>query len=283
MPICRTARDGQNYTRTQFLEYYGEENGEREWQAAQVPSVATEHAVSIDTKHTIGEQHQTDDKIKRSNSLTDKISITEPPRPKRPPPQLPTTPQLANACSNVTTNHAVIAHKQQAIAELRPSIEAVPSIATEHAVGAADLHPSIENVPSVATEHAVGADTDHVHIKRDVLQPLLDQCQWDAQNLSWRLPQTQPDARLLAWNWQSILRSTSDKVAVSVLPTFYPREPDHNQRNAPRLDIVVSFADGTWVRYHPRAQPIWSDEFQPTDAMIARYNLAAKLAKEQQC
>ena len=237
------------------MERFGEENCERQWQAAQVPSVATEHAVGVDTKHAIAEQHQTDDKIKRSNSLTDKISSTEPPRPKRPPPPLPTTVQLANAS---------------------------PSVTTERAVGAADLQPTVGDVPSVATEHAAGAGTAHLHIKRDVLQPLIAQCQRDEQNRIWRLPQTQPDARLLAWDWPSILNSTSDKVAVSVLPTFYPREPDHNQRNAPRLDIVVSFADGTWVRYHPGAQPIWSDEFQPTDAMIARYNLAAKLARARQ-
>ena len=45
----------------QFLGHYGNEKGERQWQAAQpvpdVPSVATEHAVGADTEHAIAEQH----------------------------------------------------------------------------------------------------------------------------------------------------------------------------------------------------------------------------------
>ena len=48
------------------------------------------------------------------------------------------------------------------------------------------------------------------------------------------------------------------------MPTFYPDEPDPNQKDAPRLDIFVSFADGRSVRYHPSAEPIWSDQAQPT-------------------
>ena len=45
MAKFRTARDGKNYTREEFFFFYGEEKGERQWQAAQIPSVATEHAV----------------------------------------------------------------------------------------------------------------------------------------------------------------------------------------------------------------------------------------------
>ena len=138
------------------------------------------------------------------------------------------------------------------------------------------ITPQLANASSsVATEHAI-------NIKRDVFKPLLAQCQWEEQNRSWRLPETQLDARLLALDWPRMIHSASDKVARSVLPTFYPREPDHNQHDKPRLDLVVSFADGTSVRYHPSATPIWSDETQPTDAMQKRYNRAEKLAKEQQ-
>ena len=66
----------------------------------------------------------------------------------------------------------------------------------------------------------------------------------------------------------------------AVVPTFYQDEPDPNQRDAPRLDIVVSFADGRSVRYHPSAEPIWSDQPQPTKAMQIRYNRAIKIAKK---
>ena len=66
----------------------------------------------------------------------------------------------------------------------------------------------------------------------------------------------------------------------AAMPTFYEDEPDPNQRDAPRLDIVVSFADGKPVRYHPSAEPIWSDEPQPTKAMQTRYNRAINIAKK---
>ena len=63
----------------------------------------------------------------------------------------------------------------------------------------------------------------------------------------------------------------------AAVPTFYEDEPDPNQRDAPRVGIVVSFANGKTVRYHPSAKPIWSDELQPTKAMQMRYNRARKL------
>ena len=67
---------------------------------------------------------------------------------------------------------------------------------------------------------------------------------------------------------------------VSIVPTFYLDEPDHNQRNKPRLDILVSFNDGITVRYHPKADPIWSSTQQPTEAMRKRYDLRAKLSSK---
>ena len=65
-------------------------------------------------------------------------------------------------------------------------------------------------------------------------------------------------------------------------PTFYKHEPDPNRGDKPRLDIVVSFANGRSVRYHPSAEPIWSDELQPTKAMQVRYNRARKIAPDLQ-
>ena len=52
MAKFRTARDGKNYTREEFHSFYGEDKGEREWHAAQIPSVATEHAVRDDETYT---------------------------------------------------------------------------------------------------------------------------------------------------------------------------------------------------------------------------------------
>ena len=67
---------------------------------------------------------------------------------------------------------------------------------------------------------------------------------------------------------------------VSIVPTFYLDEPDHNQQNKPRLDILVSFNDGETVRDHPRADLIWYSTQQPTKAMRKRYDLREKLRKE---
>ena len=66
-------------------------------------------------------------------------------------------------------------------------------------------------------------------------------------------------------------------VITAAVPTFYEDEPDPNHGDAPRLDILVSFADGRSVRYHPKANPIWSDELQPTQAMQCRYNRARNI------
>ena len=58
-------------------------------------------------------------------------------------------------------------------------------------------------------------------------------------------------------------------------PQFYEEEPDPTPRYArdtPRLDILITFTDGTWLRWHPDANLIWSTTPQPTDAMRQRMN-----------
>ena len=69
----------------------------------------------------------------------------------------------------------------------------------------------------------------------------------------------------------------ADTHLVSCIATFFENDPDHNRQNTPRWDIVLSFANGRTVRYHPRADLIWSVEQQPTKAMQQRFNLADKL------
>ena len=115
-------------------------------------------------------------------------------------------------------------------------------------------------------------------IKRDVLEPLLEACTWD-DALGWMTPATGPDDRLFGMNWRNMLNLPAGREPTSFVPTFFPAEPDPNQRDKPRLDIVVSFDNGDSVRYHPRAEPIWSTSPQPTDAMQKRYNRARKLAR----
>ena len=104
--------------------------------------------------------------------------------------------------------------------------------------------------------------------QKDVLAPLVARCRWDAHTKIWLIPETMPDARLLNMNWSNVLKIHLGASITTVVPTLYQDEPDPNQRDAPRLDIVVSFADGRSVRYHPQADPIWSSQVQPTDAML---------------
>ena len=63
------------------------------------------------------------------------------------------------------------------------------------------------------------------------------------------------------------------------VPTFFHDEPDPNQKDKPRLDIVVSFDNGVSARYHPSAVPIWLTETQPTGAMQTRYIRAKHLRR----
>ena len=73
--------------------------------------------------------------------------------------------------------------------------------------------------------------------------------------------------------------SAAQPALQSVSARFFTDEPDPNRGNRPRLDIVLTFDDGRWVRYHPKATLIWSDEELPSKAMRARYNYAANLKK----
>ena len=64
-----------------------------------------------------------------------------------------------------------------------------------------------------------------------------------------------------------------------VCARFFVDEPDSNRSDRPRLDFVLNFSDGRWVRYHPGADLIWSTETLPSKAMRQRYNRAAKLQR----
>jgi len=64
---------------------------------------------------------------------------------------------------------------------------------------------------------------------------------------------------------------------------FYSDEPDSTPLkwpDRPRLDVVVTFTDGTWVRWHTSAKLIRSTDAMPTSAMTIRMNRHAKLQKQ---
>ena len=141
---------------------------------------------------------------------------------------------------------------------------------------------TIAPIPSAPVGGSAGqpAQQPQLAIKRDVLEPLLEACTWD-DALGWMTPATGPDDRLFGMNWRNMLNLPAGREPTSFVPTFFHQEPDPNQRDKPRLDIVVSFDNGDSVRYHPSADPIWSTSPQPTDAMQQRYNRARKLARRR--
>ena len=116
-------------------------------------------------------------------------------------------------------------------------------------------------------------------IKRDVLNPLLEACAWDDAIGAWLTPATEPDARLCGMDWRNMLKLPPGWTPTSFVPTFFRDEPDANQKDKHRLDIVVSFGNGHAARYHPSADPIWSTSPQPTDAMQKRYNRAKTIGQ----
>ena len=120
-----------------------------------------------------------------------------------------------------------------------------------------------------------------IAIRRNALNPLLEACWWNDNTGAWETPPTEPDDRLQSMDWPNMLNLPSGWTPTRFVPTFFHDEPDPNQRDKPRLDIVVHFEENMHsVRYHPRADPIWSTSQQPTDAMRMRYNRARKLAKK---
>ena len=88
----------------------------------------------------------------------------------------------------------------------------------------------------------------------------------------------QRNAYLRGLDWQRMI-GRSD--IASIAPKFYPMEPDNNQQDKPRLDLLVTLVNGESVRYHPGAHPIWSKE-GTTDAMQKRLNRRSNILKKFQ-
>ena len=61
----------------------------------------------------------------------------------------------------------------------------------------------------------------------------------------------------------------------------YPGEHDPNQSDRPRLDNLYTMHGGSWLWYHPGAEPISSCQVLPIRAMMFRYRRAAKLARQR--
>ena len=65
---------------------------------------------------------------------------------------------------------------------------------------------------------------------------------------------------------------------------FYLEEADPSPpfaKDKPRVDILITFTDGTWLRWHCSGKHlIWSTTPQPTSAMIIRMNRKNRLLRD---
>ena len=112
--------------------------------------------------------------------------------------------------------------------------------------------------------------------------PLLAQCQLTNEELNeWATP-TNTVELPLEWDWAVMAKLDGWQAGniTSVRPMFFPEEPDSNQGDKPRLDIMITMSDRSWVRYHPGAAPISSTDRMPTEAMQKRYDRIKKLPQK---
>ena len=119
---------------------------------------------------------------------------------------------------------------------------------------------------------------------RSIMEHYNAGCVFNNESQQWSVPETHHLDLIEQFQWTKMLDCGDEfplgRSIVSIVPTFYLDEPDHNHRNKPRLDILISFNDGETVRYHPRADHIWSSTQQPTLAMRKRYDLREKVRKK---
>ena len=81
--------------------------------------------------------------------------------------------------------------------------------------------------------------------------------------------------------WREALASAPDlheanNPIIKCTAWLFLSEADPNYEHRPRLDLVAYKSDGTWVRWHPEAIPIWSADPTP-QAVQARQNRAKKI------
>ena len=118
-------------------------------------------------------------------------------------------------------------------------------------------------------------------IRMKQLRERLDQENCERGAEGWTVVRSEVEVPVEDNDWEKILGEglSRDQHVVRSVATLFADEPDHNRKNAPRLDIVLTLNDGVTIRYHPKAYLIKSTEQQPTDAMLKIYNLARKLRR----
>ena len=155
---------------------------------------------------------------------------------------------------------------------------------------AAPAAPTVLAVP--AAPHVLLQLNTKKEMQRHILHPLREQIggdfpDWilpvrlDVGGIYVQLPRLQ---EVIDLDYNSIFGPVLHNLHVAGWTVeFYEEEPDSTPpfaKDRPRLDILITFTDGTWLRWHPHADLIWSTTPQPTDAMKIRMNRKKKLLKQ---
>ena len=151
-----------------------------------------------------------------------------------------------------------------------------------HATAASSREVPAIQPPASAMEDETNQESTRI---KAALKRIYNNVGFNASTNQWVLPNPDMGESLNHVHWPKMLGMDEfppTLVIDKVIPTFYVNEPDPNRADKPRLDILVCFTNGSTVRYHPQATPIWSNDPQPTDAVRTRLNRAANLARARQ-
>ena len=169
---------------------------------------------------------------------------------------------------------------------LRSLLAAEAAAITATATGTATAATAAPNAPAAATQHSAAQPALRIvdsatPLRREIFDPLYDACVWGADAKQWQPRNIETPLQVDEQYWKQVLKGNYPVQCAleNVRARFFEAEPDPNRGNRPRLDIVLSFADGRWVRYHPKANLIYSVEPLPSQAMRQRNNFAPKLQK----
>ena len=99
---------------------------------------------------------------------------------------------------------------------------------------------------------------------KDIMWICDGRCEQNHVTGRWMVPATHEFLELVkTFDWPLMLHDEAltnhDKDIISIMPTYFMDEADANHFDRPRLDFVVSFDDGTSVRYHPKAPALVGD------------------------
>ena len=187
--------------------------------------------------------------------------------------------------ANPTIQHANAAVAMFARGVATGSLDGYPPLAPSQGKGWPEgkevTTTATAEIATTVTAEIVTQTTAKASIRNMVLKPMIQQCTWDKEQKKWNIPAAKE--LLDEWNWAALAKLDGWQAGnlTSARPMFYTDEPDANQDDKPRLDILLSMSDGTWVRYHPSADTIHSTAPVPSQAVQNRYNRRKNLLKKE--